>query len=316
VLDPSDGVDGYQEERGLLGVAFHPDFATNNLLYVHYSARSGETDFPDGQTVIAEYTAGPTGVDVGTERVVLDVTQPATNHNGGSIVFGGDGMLYIALGDGGGGDDQFGNGQDETTLLGAILRINPLAAGGEDYTVPAGNLSETLATAAPELWDYGLRNPFRMNFDGCTGDLYIGDVGQNAKEEIDIERAGEGHHNYGWPIVEGTICGPAGGGGCDGDFTAPATDYDRGDGGAVIGGSVYRGSEIPWLRGTYFFTDQIQEQVWSAVYDRDAGTISTPANMTSSLPVGTPAAIQNGNDGELYFVSLFGGTVYKLVQAP
>lgn len=318
-LDITDRVIGPQEsnneadERGLLGLAFHPDYASNGLFYVHYSQS------PSGNTVIAEYSVGasPDAANKDSERVLLTVTQNHTNHNGGTITFGPDGYLYIALGDNGGsaednwGGDPDANGQNPNTLPGSILRITPNGAGG--YTSPAGNFPGAL----PEIWSMGLRNPYRMNFDGCTGDLYIGDVGQNVKEELDIVHAGDAGKNFGWNTKEGTTCfnqddfdAPLST--CDETgLTPPILEYDNGGGAAIIGGAVYRGSSIPWLRGTYFYADNVMNSVFSLTYDTTTGTASAPQNRTGELSPNFITAIQNGADGELYFVSAL-GSIFKL----
>lgn len=316
VLGPGDGLGGYQEERGLLGLAFHPNYAENGLFYVHYSARGSNTDFSDGDTVVAEYQVSSDAnvADATSERIVLSATQPATNHNGGTISFGSDGYLYIALGDGGTGGSE---AQDTSTLLGSILRIDPTGQSDGDYTVPAGNLSETMAGAAAEIWSYGLRNPYRLNFDGCTGVMYIGDVGQIAVEEVNIENPGDGHHNYGWPIMEGSECYMPSTGCDESGLALPAIDYPHpSDGGASItGGAVYRGSAIPALRGHYFYADHVNGYIRSFVYDAMTETISTPVDRRSDLDPSTSisgiTSIQNASDGELYFTTL-GGTLYRL----
>jgi glucose/arabinose dehydrogenase len=189
------------DERGLLGMAFHPSYATNGLFYVHYSDKADPNN--TGDSIIEEYKVGsasPDEADPASGRLVLKVEQPDNsstlfrNHKGGAINFGSDGFLYIGLGDGGGSGDTDashgpGNGQNLAVLLGKMLRIDPVKGASAAYSSPPGNLKDKMAAAAPEIWDYGLRNPFRSSFDGCTGDLYIGDVGQDKWEEIDIEKA-------------------------------------------------------------------------------------------------------------------------------
>ena len=190
-------------ERGLLGLAFHPNFPKDPRFFVDY------TDH-DGNTVVSEFTvpAGtPDQADKGSEHVVLRQDQPFANHNGGAVAFGNDGMLYISFGDGGSANDPKGNGQNLGTLLAKILRIDVTTSGGATpYTVPADNPFVGKANAKPEIWLSGLRNPWRMRFDRPTGDLWIGDVGQNAWEEIDVARAGTGGQNYGWNVMEGFHC--------------------------------------------------------------------------------------------------------------
>ena len=299
-------------EQGALGLAFHPNFAENGLFYLHYSDNAAGSE---GDSVFAEYrvSADPNVADAASGRVVLEVAQPEMqNHKGGSIAFGRDGLLYIGLGDGGGGGDPEDNGQNVESLLGKLLRIDPEASGEDEYTVPEGNLWDTLPTAAPEIWDYGLRNPFRFSFDGCTGDLYIGDVGQDELEEVDIERAGEGGKNYGWNTMEGTACYQPESGCDQTGLTLPAFDYGHDVGQSITGGAVYRGSAIPALRGTYFYADYQSNAVWSLAYDRGTGTASVPVSHTQELNnVSEIVAITNGADGELYFVSRQGG-IFKL----
>jgi glucose/arabinose dehydrogenase len=316
------------DERGLLGIAFHPEYAENGLFYLHYSAGPGFDGAGVADTVIEEYQVSddPDVADPASARTVLTVDQPSgqNNHKGGSINFGADGFMYIGLGDGGGGGDMMGNGQNTSVLLGKILRIDPLESGGEPYTTPADNLVQDVAGAAPEVWDYGVRNPFRRTFDACTGDMYIGDVGQNEWEEITIEKAGEGHKNYGWNVMESLHCYEAQS--CDDTgMTPPLVEVGGTTAQSITGGSVYRGSSIPALRGTYFYADYVSNNVWHARYDRDAGTLSTPVSVTQDLNVNNIVAIKNGNDGELYFVAVIAsgeissnlgqGAIYKLAAA-
>jgi glucose/arabinose dehydrogenase len=327
------------DERGLLGIAFHPDFAQNGLFYLHHSAGQGIQGAATSDTVIVEYKMSadnPDVADPASARIVLTVAQPNNgggfnNHKGGAINFGPNKLLFIGLGDGGGSGDQHQppNGQSTTSLLGKILRINPLASGSDAYTNPPDNLIADVPAAAPEIWDYGLRNPFRSSFDACTGDLYIGDVGQNQWEEIDVEKAGEGHKNYGWNRMEGLHCfnpqmqdtSPAD---CDkSGITLPQIEVADEEGTSITGGSVYRGASIPALRGVYFYADYAQNKVWWTRYDRTAGTVSTSTSVTQQLNPRQIVAIRNGNDGELYFVSLGAitgstlgpGGLYKLEAA-
>jgi glucose/arabinose dehydrogenase len=309
-------------------MAFHPGYATNGLFYVHYSDKADTND--TGDTIIEEYkvsAASADEADAASGRVVLKVEQPTNssslfrNHKGGSILFGSDDLLYIGLGDGGGSGDTdathgTGNGQNLSSLLGKVLRINPIASGGGQYTSPAGNLKDKLPAAAPEIWDYGLRNPFRSSFDGCTGDLYIGDVGQDKWEEVNVERAGEGQKNYGWNKTEGNHCYQPMSGCDETGITKPALEYDHGTGKSLTGGAVYRGKAIPALRGAYLYADFQSNAVWSTFYDRAQGTVSTPVSLKQDLNnVTSIVSITNGADGELYLVSLMGG-VYKLEAAP
>jgi glucose/arabinose dehydrogenase len=297
-------------EQGLLGLAFHPDYATNGHFYVDYT-RAG-----DGATVLARYnvSADPNLADAASATVVMTVTQPSANHNGGQLVFGPDGYLYVGLGDGGGVGDPLGNGQAITTPLGAILRID--VDGGPPYGIPPDNPFVGVE-GVDEIWDYGLRNPWRFSFDRLTGDLYIGDVGQSAWEEIDVHSPGTpGGLNFGWNCKEGTHdyeftadCATA-------DLVDPITEYAHPVASArsVTGGFVYRGSRYLALQGRYFFADFISGEIWS-MYKTGSNpdTWSTP-----ELELDTNMLISSfGEDeaGELYVVDLGGGTVRRLTAS-
>jgi glucose/arabinose dehydrogenase len=244
-------------ELGLLGLAFHPSYSSNRKFYVNYTRQSGSL-----QTVIAEYQASagnPDQADPGSERILLTVTQPFSNHNGGQLAFGPDGFLYIALGDGGSGGDPLRNGQNLQTLLGKILRIDVnSASGGRAYAIPADN-PFAAGGGLPELFAYGFRNPWRFSFDSANGTLFVGDVGQSAFEEIDIVRKGE---NHGWNVMEGSHCFQPSSGCNTSGLTMPINDYGRDQGGTVIGGFVYRGTAIAGLAGTYVFGDFISGRIW------------------------------------------------------
>ena len=235
-------------ERGLLGLAFHPQFATNRRFFVNYTN-------PAGDTHIAEFRAASAdAADPASERVLLAVAQPFANHNGGGLAFDNSGRLLMGLGDGGSGGDPQNNGQRLDTLLGKILRIDVDA--GSPYSLPADNPFLGAAGARGEIWAFGLRNPFKIAVDRPTGDLYIGDVGQNRVEEIDVALAPRrGGENYGWRTTEGTQCfNPASG--CDRTGTTPPVyEYTHSEGCSVTGGVVYRGCRVPALAGTYFFGD-------------------------------------------------------------
>ncbi|MFZ5876516.1 MAG: PQQ-dependent sugar dehydrogenase [Nitrospirota bacterium] len=250
-------------ELGLLGLAFHPNFVETGRLYVNYTSRKGGL-----HTVISEFKVGakPDEVDPRIERILMTVPQPYSNHNGGDLAFGPDGMLYIALGDGGSGNDPLGNGQRLSTLLGKILRID-VDHGGDAtaYGIPGDNPFVKKKGAAPEIWAYGLRNPWRFAFDPATGRLYAGDVGQSAREEIDVIKKGG---NYGWNVMEGAICTPGVNPDCKtSGFERPIFDYPRGDGTTVIGGRVYRGSAISALCGAYVYGDFGSGRIWALRYD-------------------------------------------------
>ncbi len=290
-------------ERGLLGLAFAPDYASSGRLYVDYTDR-------DGDSVLARFThqSGAAGVDPATGTTLMRVRQPYANHNGGHLLFGPDGFLYWGLGDGGSGGDPQGNGQNLQTLLGTILRLDVSGDGA----VPApGNPFLGRADARPEVWLYGLRNPWRFSFDAATGDLYIGDVGQNAFEEIDyLPAADQGGQNFGWNVMEGDHCyRPAQG--CDASgMVAPIVTYphDAAWGNSVTGGFVYRGKALPDLQGAYLFADFGSGRIWTA---RSGGSgawqvaklLETGKNISS---FGEDAA------GELLVID-YAGTLYRLV---
>jgi glucose/arabinose dehydrogenase len=311
VLDPQPVLDLTGQissggERGLLGIDFSPD---GTHLYVHYTN-------PDGDTRVDEYAMTDGTADPASRREVLAVEQPQPNHNGGELVFGPDDLLYLGLGDGGGGGDTGdghapgGNGQSLDTLLGKILRIDPRAAGSDPYTIPADNPFANSGGGRPEIWAYGLRNPWRFSFDRETGDLWTGDVGQNAWEEIDYAPEGEGAGaNYGWARLEGThpFNGEA-----PPDAVPPIFEYPNPDQGcSVTGGFVYRGPAIPDLRGTYLYSDYCSGFVRSfhfangrAEGERRWSELEPPDNSVTSF--GEDAA------GELYLLAA-GGSVHKIV---
>ncbi|HET7082909.1 MAG TPA: PQQ-dependent sugar dehydrogenase [Candidatus Limnocylindria bacterium] len=293
-------------ERGLLGVAFHPDFAANGRVFVHYSRRG------DGATVISELTASAdrSTANPASERIILTHEQPFANHNGGQIAFGPDGYLYIGLGDGGSGGDPFMNAQARDVLLGKLLRIDVDGppAPNKEYAIPADNpyAGDGVSPDAglPEIWARGLRNPWRFSFDRATGELYIGDVGQNAWEEIDRQPAGSvGGENYGWHLFEGTHCSS----GCDIAVVAPVAQYGHDVGCSVSGGYVYRGTAQPALVGTYLFSDYCAGTIWTLA----AGGGLTPLPLAESgLRV---SSFGEGEDGEIYLVDIFGGGLYRVL---
>jgi glucose/arabinose dehydrogenase len=303
-LDPTPVVDLSAKvtaggEQGLLGLAFSPD---GRFLYVAYTDR-------DGNHQVSELTMRGQRADPASERSLLHFDDPFPNHNGGQLAFGPDKRLYIAFGDGGSGGDPFGNGQSLGTLFGKILRIDPRPAGGRPYQIPDGNPFAGRDGARPEIWDYGLRNPWRFSFDAATGDLWIGDVGQNAYEEVDHEPAGTGGRNYGWNRREGLHA--YGGGERPDGAVDPVIEYAHSGGGCtVIGGFVYRGQKIKGLRGAYLYGDYCAGWVRAArvaggkvAEQRDLGP-----NVPSLSSFGADAA------GELYALAL-GGDVYRIAPA-
>jgi glucose/arabinose dehydrogenase len=288
-------------EQGLLGFALDPQYASNGRFYVDYTDRNGDTQ------VVRYLRSALDGdrADPLSARTILTVDQPEANHNGGLVVFGPDGMLYVGLGDGGGGGDRHGpegNGQNKDTLLGKILRID---VSGDTYSVPPDNPFAT-GGGRGEIWAYGLRNPWRFSFDRTTGDLYIGDVGQNRMEEIDYApHTSRGGENYGWNLFEGSTRFRAG----EADnLVPPVAEYEHENGRlSVIGGYVYRGEAFPALEGIYFYGDFGSGTLWGLWPEEGQWTsrvlLETGINISS---------FAQDHDGELYVVDI-GGRVLKLV---
>ncbi|MFQ5517284.1 MAG: PQQ-dependent sugar dehydrogenase, partial [Acidimicrobiia bacterium] len=291
-------------ERGLFAVAFHPDYAANGRFFVHYSAvGSGDTIIEEYRAEPAANTAAPSPV-----RTILRVTQPASNHNGGMIEFGPDGYLYIALGDGGGGGDPWENGQNPSTLLGAILRVD--IDGISPYAIPPSN-PYTGGGGRPEVFHWGLRNPWRFGFDPATGDLYIADVGQSSWEEIDVAPAGNPGLNFGWNTMEGSHCFDPSAGCSTGGVELPVVEYDHSQGCSITGGYVYRGSGLAALAGHYFYSDACSGWIRSLRWDGSG--VAEQRDWTPEL--GTFGSVWSfGTDGrgELYFVA--GDTVYRFIS--
>jgi glucose/arabinose dehydrogenase len=286
-------------EQGLLGLAFSPD---GNFLYVDY------TDTKNGNTQVSEFEVRHGTMEASPERHVLFVAQPFSNHNGGELLFGPDGYLYIGLGDGGSAGDPMDNGQSLQTMLGKILRISPRPAGGDPYTVPDDN--PFADGALREIWDYGLRNPWRFSFDRQTGDLWIGDVGQNAWEEVDFAPAGSTSGlNFGWNLFEGTHFFEGGPG--SPQTVPPVFEYPH-DGTAcvVTGGYVYRGQDIPALQGAYVFGDFCLGKL-EALRLRGG---AEPRVVELGPVVENLSSFGEDANGELYALSL-SGPVYRLVSA-
>ncbi|MBI3607024.1 MAG: PQQ-dependent sugar dehydrogenase [Nitrospirae bacterium] len=291
-------------ELGLLGLAFHPNFPHNGRFFVNYTSRTGGL-----HTTISEFRVSdrPDEADSRIERILLSIPQPYSNHNGGNIVFGPDGMLYIGMGDGGSANDPHGNGQNLSTLLGKMLRIDVDPANNKaSYGIPPDNPFAGRKQAAPEIWAYGLRNPWRFSFDPDTGRLYAGDVGQNAREEIDvIDKA----KNYGWNIMEGTICTPGVNPACkQAGLELPILDYPRSEGTTVIGGYVYRGRAIPDLCGAYVYGDFGNGRIWGL---RDDGQIVI--SQQKLLDTGRKiSSFGEDEQRELYAID-YAGEVLKIV---
>lgn len=293
-------------EQGLLGMAFHPNYRQNGRFFLAYTGAA--TSGTVGDNVVAEFrvTADPNRADP-TPRVLLAIPDRFTNHNGGMLTFGPDGYLYIATGDGGSGGDPDNNAQNLGSLLGKMLRLD--VNGAQPYAVPPSNPFIKTPGARPEIWAVGLRNPFRFSFDRATGDLWIGDVGQGAREEIDFQPAGSaGGQNYGWNRMEGTLCYPSGLPCALPGLTLPVAEYGHDLGCSVIGGYVYRGSASPVLRGQYVYGDTCSGRVWVLVREGSA---------FRAAQAGTaPALISSfGEDeaGEMYLTGLNTGIVYRVV---
>lgn len=299
-------------EQGLLGLAFHPRFSENGRFYVHYSSVAG-TGIGSGDGVISEFTRSGAAVTVAasSERRLLRVAQPYSNHNGGMLAFSPkDGFLYIGLGDGGNGGDPQGNGQNPAVWLGKMLRIDVDARDAGEYGIPDGNLTGN--GALPEIWSIGLRNPWRYSFDPDNGDLYIGDVGQNAVEEVDYEPAGAGKRNYGWNSMEGSRCFEPDSGCDQGGITLPVVEYSHDSGCSITGGYVYRGSAIPELRGVYFYADYCSGLIGTLRMENQA--LSGARDITASInPDGIKDFTSFGVDaaGELY-IATRGGSLYRV----
>ena len=301
LLDISDHVSRQGNEEGLLSVALDPSFGETGYLWVYYSA-SGVPRM----SRLSRFTVDPSDplrVLPGSELVIIEVEQPYSNHNGGAVRFGPDGMLYLGYGDGGSGGDPRGHGQNLATLLGTVIRIDVrFASQAAPYAIPSGNPFLHVVGARPEIWAYGLRNPWRMAFDPETGALWVGDVGQREIEEIDRIEPGD---NYGWNRLEGTRCFEPEQG-CDSTGTVlPVAEYAHNLGCSVTGGVVYRGEAIPALVGHYLFGDFCSGRIWALPLD--GGAVVEVA--VSPRPV---ASFGTDADGEVYVLT-FGGAVLRIV---
>ncbi|MEJ7693586.1 PQQ-dependent sugar dehydrogenase [Daejeonella sp.] len=293
-------------ERGLLGMAFHPEFKKNGYFYLNYTRNTSGLE-----TVISRFTASkndPNMADPASEVILLTFKQPYNNHNGGKVAFGNDGFLYIGVGDGGSGGDPQKNGQNRTTLLGKILRIDVnKTSGGLKYSIPADNpYKGNTQGFKEEIFAYGIRNPWRFSFDKTTGDLWMGDVGQNKIEEIDIVKKGG---NYGWNVMEAEDC--YGSGNCNTqDLILPVWSYRQGPqtGNSVTGGHVYRGKSLKSLKGKYIYGDYVTGNIWAL-------TPSSGGKYSNALVIKHKGMISSfGEDAnnELYVCSYGDGKIYKL----
>lgn len=298
-LDIAGQVTTADEEQGFLSMVFHPDFRHNGHFYVNYTNLSGDT-------IISRFTTpadSPDRADPNSETIILEIIQPETNHNGGHLAFGPDGYLYISMGDGGGVGDSFSNAQSGGTLLGKILRID--VDHGNPYAIPPDNPFSGTINARGEIWAMGLRNPWRFSFDRLNGDLYLGDVGEDAREEINIQPAGQGGLNYGWPLTEGSACFE--GRSCDpGRWRLPVVDYGRDLGCSVVGGYVYRGQQFAFLRGIYLFGDFCSGIIWAL------GWSDGEWQMIGLVSAGFAiSSFAENQAGELYVVD-FNGAIYQI----
>lgn len=294
-------------EQGLLGLALHPDFKNNGQFFVSYTARD------NGRTVISRFRVSqdnPNQADPRSEEVLLEVAQPFKNHNGGPIEFGPDGFLYIGLGDGGFRNDPNANGQNLSTLLGSILRIDVNTTSGErKYGIPADNPFVDVAGARPEIYAYGIRNPWRIAFDKQTGLLWVGDVGQELWEEVNVIQKGG---NYGWSVREGSHAfGNRQADPALADPIAPVWEYDHGVGKSITGGRVYRSNRVPQLAGKYIYADYVSGSVWALSYDATTGKATRNEQVIASgIPV---LGFGEDPNGEIYYMidSAQGECIYR-----
>jgi hypothetical protein len=294
-------------ERGLLSVAFHPQYAVNGRFYVNYTNTSGHT-------VIARYSVSgnPNLADPASGSVLLTVMQPFSNHNGGQLQFGPDGYLYIGMGDGGSAGDPNDLAQDPATLLGKMLRID--VDGGVPYAVPATNPFVGVPGVLDEIWALGLRNPWRFSFDRATGDLFIADVGQNSWEEVDFQPTGSpGGENYGWRRMEGSDCFNPPSGCNDGSLVLPIAEYSHSLGCSITGGYRYRGPQFPHLRGFYLYGDYCSGRIWGT--SERAGSWTTAELVDTTFTI---SAFGEDEAGELYVThySSSSGAIHRITSPP
>lgn len=306
-IDPIVGSGG---ERGLLGLAFHPDYMTNGRFFVNYTNNSGNTRIDEFAVTMDLNIADPTVV-----ANIATINQDFSNHNGGCLRFGHDGKLYVGMGDGGSANDPLGRAQNTGQRLGKMLRYDvDLPA---PY-IPADNPFVGVPGTLDEIWHIGLRNPWRFSFDRMTGDMYIGDVGQGSREEVDFAPAGMGGLNFGWRCKEGTACTGLSGCSCaDPTLVEPIQEYTHALGCSITGGVVYRGGAIPDLSGTYFYADYCTSRIWSLEYD--GTSVSNFQNRTTELApaaggsINSITAFGEDHDGEVYICSQ-SGRIWKIIE--
>ena len=304
-LDITSRVGSSGNEQGLLGIAFHPDYASNGHFYINFTDTGGDTRI-ERYRVSAD---NPDRADAGSAYLIIGYEQPHRNHNGGQLLFGPDGMLYIPTGDGGSGGDPDGHGQNLESLLGKMLRID--VDGGDPYAIPRDNPFVGRSDVRPEIWAYGLRNPWRVAFDAPDNLLYIADVGQNAYEEVSVVEADEGGLNFGWNIMEGShcfepriLCSRDG-------LVLPVIEYPRSQGISITGGYVYRGEAIPELRGRYLYADFGQSWIRALRYQGAGAVDDSELEMDGVNQITTFGVDRHG---EMYVATLT-GTIYKFVPA-
>lgn len=322
-LDLTDRVDADGNEKGLLGVAFHPDYGKTGFFYVNYTTTIRGALL----TRISRFavTADPNVADPKSEKVLFTVGQPFANHNAGDLHFGPDGLLYIPLGDGGSGGDPNNNAQSTRTLLGKITRIDVDSGAGASpdcvgmgtggYTIPLTNPTiDGPGNACDEIWAMGLRNPWRSSFDRFTGDLYLADVGQEKWEEIDRHTVNDpGGQNFGWRCYEGAHIYKAGDCGPPGTYVAPIFEYGHVDGCAVIGGYLYRGEADPKMEGRYLLADYCSGKFWDLARDGRGGWRATMhTNLALPGPIAGYTSFGEDAAGELYVTNINNGTLYRL----
>ncbi len=307
-LDIRDGVGSSANEQGLLGLAFAPDYAESGYFFVNYTDKNGDTVVSRFQVTSEADVADPA-----SEFKVLGIDQPAANHNGGGLLFGPDGYLWIGTGDGGAANDRFGNGQNPATLLGKMLRLDVTSDPAQPYLIPGDNpwvdADWNRQDVADEVWGVGLRNPWRYSFDRATGDLWIADVGQNTYEEVHRVAAGSPSGlNFGWPIMEGLHCFATQD--CDqAGLELPVAEYRHGaDGCSITGGYVYRGAALPALTGAYLFSDFCSGKIWGLQQNGDAWERVELADTNLAV-----SSFGEDEAGELYVTDLGGGGVYRIV---
>lgn len=301
-IDIASQVGSKGSEQGLFSVAFHPNYKENGRFFVNYTNL-------DGDTIVSEYKVShnPDKADKNNGRIIIKIKQPASNHNGGQLKFGPDGYLYIGMGDGGRAGDPWGNAQNRNVLLGKMLRID--VDGDKPYEIPTNNPFVGKKEVRPEIWAYGLRNPWRFSFDPVTGDMYIADVGQKDWEEIHFQSAtSKGGENYGWDLFEGFHQFEPKEGYDTNMFTMPVAEYGHNQGCSVTGGYVYRGKRYATISGTYFFADFCSGRIWG-LRKNAKGTWEMTEFLESPLMV---SSFGQDEDGEIYVLDFKKGAIYHL----